>query len=132
MSYSGDPSSSDKDKVRFVTGDTVEPFILSDAEIEYLLENSETVNDAIIAAIKIMLPRVAKCVDEKVGNVSVAYSKWYENLKDAYDDLTSDLNTVVGIYVGGMTCSGVATAKNAGTAGSLFVQPRSCCETYED
>lgn len=131
MSYTGNPSDSPKDYIRFITGDTTEPFILEDAEINFLVDQCETVEDATIKAMEVMLPRIAKCVNEKVGDVAVSYSDWYENLKDAYDKLVSRLNTVTGIYVGGMTCSGVQAAKNANTAGSLFQQDRPCCETHK-
>jgi len=100
MSYTGNPSDSDKDLIRFRVGDVYDQEIVSDNEINYLL-SLYSVDKAIIETINVMLPRVSKNVNEKVGDVEIDYSDWYENLKDALNNLKESLSPVGGIYSGG-------------------------------
>lgn len=103
MSYSGDPSASDKDYIRFVTGDIKGENceILNDSEIEYLISVSPSINKALIDAMEIMLPRIASEVDQTVGDVIVNYSDWYKALKIVFDKMTKKKMSFAGVYVGG-------------------------------
>lgn len=107
MSYSGDPSASDKDYIRFITGDVKGDNceILNDVEIEYLVLDSASLNKTLISAMEIMLPRVASEVNQTVGDVIVDYSDWYKALKDAYNKLTMRKMKFAGVFVGGASKS---------------------------
>jgi len=53
FTYSGDPASSELDHLRFVIGDTDEnTAILTDAEINYIIANKTSDNDAIAQAFR--------------------------------------------------------------------------------
>lgn len=89
--YSGDPSNSPADRVRFFLGDTnPADMLLSDGEIAYLLAQSS--GDAMRAAIAgcyAILARLSPNVDETVGSVSVTISQRRAN----YSSLLATLNS---------------------------------------
>jgi len=76
-SYSGDPSSSAKDKVRFLVGDTdTDDQLLNDAEVLYVITESggsiyQSAHDAAYA-IASKFTRMAS--SKSVGDMSVSYS----------------------------------------------------------
>ena len=80
FSYSGDPRNSDKDKVRFLVGDTsaTSP-LLQDPEINYLLETEGTALSAAVAAAIGIAAKFARLMDESVGDVSKSYSQRHEH-----------------------------------------------------
>lgn len=75
--YSGDPTESAKDAVRFLCGDTdqTEP-LLQDGEIKYLLGlyNQAPLNAALRACEAIMV-KFSRLADESVGSVKINYSQ---------------------------------------------------------
>lgn len=75
-SYSGDPTTSPKDEVRFLLGDTDIDFpILQDEEINYLLaNNNNTAINAAIAGCDAQLAHFAKLVTYTAGREKVAAS----------------------------------------------------------
>lgn len=83
-SYSGDPSTTPKDKVRFLIGDTEQNDpLLQDEEINFAL--TLTSDDAAKAAVKCCeaaLAKVSKSVDYEIGPESVKASQRAEGLKD--------------------------------------------------
>src|SRR5262245_20769600 len=86
--YSGNPSSSPKDDVRFHVGDTDScDQLLKDGKIKYLLSQSN--NSVIAAAIRgceMIAIKFARLADESVGRVSISFSqksKAYLNMKEA-------------------------------------------------
>lgn len=73
--YSGDPSASPKDAVRFLVGDTdCENPLLQDAEIEYLLEqeNGNVLMAAYFAA-KAIAANFARLSDLSLGDFSISF-----------------------------------------------------------
>ena len=80
FTYSGNPKDSLKDEVRFKIGDTDKDFyMLADAEIEFLLEsNTNNVLNTCIAACNVILAKLAKEVDYKIGPESVSASDRYK------------------------------------------------------
>lgn len=87
-SYSGDPSLSKKDELRFLIGDVdgQDP-LMSDGEINYLLLQCN--QNALLAAIKgcdLVAMKFARLADESVGQVRISYSQKYQaylKMKDA-------------------------------------------------
>lgn len=73
FSYSGDPSTTQKDEIRFLIGDTDkdDPLLL-DAEITYLLANAGGVKSAAAEACRAISAKFSRFADEKVGEVSVS------------------------------------------------------------
>ena len=50
------------------------------------------------------MPRIAKCVDEEVGEVSAKYSQWYKALEKAFGTITRKKRKLR-MYVGGANVS---------------------------
>lgn len=74
--YSGDPSSSNRDAVRFAIGDTDSTDEqLSDAEIAYLLAEHGNVYAAAQEAVRNLLAKFARLVDKSVGDLKISYSQ---------------------------------------------------------
>jgi len=81
--YSGDPSSSEKDEVRYLVGDTNEdePFA-TDEEITYALAQERDVNGAVARVAESIYAMLAREVDVKVGPLSVSLEKQAEHFKN--------------------------------------------------
>jgi hypothetical protein len=94
--YSGDPSASDRDAVRFRIGDTdeAEP-LLADAEIDWLLAEQGTVLPAAIEACRAIAARYARKCDKSVGPVSISYSQRSQH----YRDLAAEIAHEAGLDV---------------------------------
>ena len=85
--YSGDPSSSKKDEVRFLIGDTnTKDQLLLDAEINYLLgQHSQNSVMASARACEVLMAKFSRMADEQVGQVKINFSqkaKGYATLRD--------------------------------------------------
>ena len=73
--YSGDPSASDVDAVRFLIGDTdLADFILSDSEIEFLITTESGIYPAASQAALTMAAAFGRKADKSVGDLSIRYS----------------------------------------------------------
>lgn len=102
--YSGDPSTSPKDAVRFTIGDTdsTDP-ILTDEEINYLLTLKNSVSGAAHESCQRIVAKYARLVDQTVGAVQTKYSQ----LVDQYTALANSLyvsNSAIAIpYAGGIS-----------------------------
>ena len=107
-SYSGDPTTSAKDEVRFLIGDTDsrEP-LLQNEEIAYVLGkyNNSPINAAIRCCETIMA-KFARLVNEAVGQVKINYRERYENYRDTIADLRRRLAIEDATpYAGGISVS---------------------------
>lgn len=104
-SYSGDPSNSDKDHVRFLIQDTdKDDQLMSDSEIEFLLAEGGNPTNAAIRAVEGLMAKFARLCDEKVGQVSQSLSQKYSH----YSQLLKTLKrrsalTNVAPFAGGIT-----------------------------
>lgn len=111
MPYSGDPSASDVDAVRFWVQDTGKPSLLTDAEIEYLIAFVGV--DASLSPIRVAAVAADRIAAKYAGEVSISadgvnYSG--DQLARKYSDLATSLrkqeSTIVGAgalpYVGGI------------------------------
>jgi hypothetical protein len=76
FSYSGDPSSSPRDEVRFLTGDTIpdEP-LLSDAEVDALLAVFVSPLAAAAEAARRIAALKSRLADKSVDGLSISYSQ---------------------------------------------------------
>lgn len=75
-SYSGDPSSSPKDSLRFVLGDTDSTdMLLTDEELNYTLTKYTSEGRAAIASCKAIIAKLAKECDNKLGPAEVKASQ---------------------------------------------------------
>ena len=80
FSYSGDPSKSAKDRVRWELGDTLASSAkLSDEEITFAIENENTINAAIARCARVVATQFRQQVNVKVGPLSYDYQKRAEN-----------------------------------------------------
>lgn len=107
-SYSGDPSSSDLDSVRFLVGDTdINDQQLQDEEINYLLaQNGNNVYLSAAAAANAIAAKFARLVDKSVGDLKLNFSQ----RQAAYATLAKELEVKgaqrVGVpYAGGISLS---------------------------
>lgn len=82
-SYTGNPASSDRDRVRFWIRDTnsKDP-LLRDEEIDFLIAEAETLRWAAVDALDAILTELAKHVTKSVGQFSLSASDKYKQLKE--------------------------------------------------
>lgn len=74
--YGGDPAANDRDKVRFLIGDTdTNDQQVSDEEIAYLLTSEGSVPGAAVAAVQALIAKFSRLVDKSVGDLSISYSQ---------------------------------------------------------
>ena len=91
-SYSGDPSASKKDNVRFLTGDTeADDPQFTDEEIIFALSiRQDDVNRASIYCIENLLAKLAKRVDYRIGPESVNASDRYKQYQQLLERIKKD------------------------------------------
>ncbi len=120
FSYSGNPSSSDRDQVRFLIADTNSAApILQDEEIDYLLATETSVARAALAAAEEVLSRFARQVDKTVGPTQISASQRHAQYKDTVARLRKNLRKGAMPYAGGISVSD----KQSGEADPDRVQP---------
>lgn len=77
--YSGDPSSSARDAVRFMIGDTdADRPLLSDKEIDFTLSTNLSAREAAIGCCEAIAMKFADKVDRRIGKTMVSGSQVYE------------------------------------------------------
>lgn len=100
--YSGNPADSDLDAVRFMVGDVDDDnFILSDPEVQYLIDNSASAIMAASEAATMIAANFGRKADKSVGDLSIRYSdrrEHYMNLAKTLDGKAS---------VGGAALTGI-------------------------
>lgn len=88
--YSGDPSSSDRDAIRFLIGDTETlDQLVTDEEIAYALTQQPSINLAAALVCDAIAAKFAREADRRVGDVSLSASQRAE----AYRTKARDLRT---------------------------------------
>lgn len=122
MPYSGDPSSSDRDAVRFLIGDTdADAEQLTDAEIDYLLEQFISPPMAALAAVDGLIAKYSRLVNRSIGSLRIDYGSRYKNYIDLRKHLADGIGVSLPIpYAGGLTVGD----KLANEANTGRVQPR--------
>lgn len=92
-SYSGDPSTSSKDMVRFKIGDIREDDQrMQDEEINAILfVREDNINYTIVDCFKFLMVKYSSDIDYKIGPESVSSSQLYERYRQLYHDAKGDL-----------------------------------------
>jgi len=104
FSYSGDPSASDKDAVRFLIRDTVASTKeFEDEEIAYMLTTKGDVRSAAILALKTLAAKYATAVDKAVGDLRLSLSQKYEHYVDLIRQYEKEAVLVAVPYAGGIS-----------------------------
>jgi hypothetical protein len=125
-SYSGDPSNSPLDELRFLLGDTDPDCpILSDEELNYILGKANNdMQAAVLASLQIIVIKYARLKDETVGDVQVKYSQIY----DHYFDLLKkeqEAGSITSLSSGGIYAGGISvTDKKTRQSDPDRVQPK--------
>lgn len=119
--YSGNPSSTNRDAIRFLIGDTDNTDqLVTDEEIAYALAQE---GSAYIAAARIcrsVASKFARYMDQSVGDLSISYSQRYTQFTALADRLESDGSSRLGVpFAGGISVA----AKEAVTDDSDRIQP---------
>ncbi len=110
--YSGDPSTSDKDAVRFLAGDTDDcDQLVQDEEILWELTQESNIYLAAADIAEVISTQFARLADTKIGPVSEslsqkaeAYQKRADKLKDRAKGTGRPIDAE--IFVGGISISG--------------------------
>lgn len=110
-SYSGDPSSSQRDAVRFRVGDTDpnEP-IFTDAELDHLVLAEGSTNEASIAAAKAAVAKYARQVATSDTEDKKTKRRDFQQRLEHFQALVKELvaqrsKRTVGIFAGGLSIS---------------------------
>lgn len=104
-SYSGDPSATQLDAVRFKLGDIVpsDP-LLTDAEINYCVSSEGSTNEAAIAAAKAVVAKYARLVSTTDDKISREYQQRVEHFQGLVKELMANRGKrTVGIFAGGIS-----------------------------
>ena len=107
FSYSGDPSRTPRDAVRFYLGDTNSKRpLLDDREVDFAI--LQTPNQQLAAAVlaEHLMGKFAREADVSVGPVSKSFSAVSEAFKKKADQLRSEANKRVGVSFPAITVSG--------------------------
>jgi hypothetical protein len=90
MPFTGyDPATEPADAVRLLVGDTTPPFQLSDAEVQFALDQNPNIYAAAALCARALSARYARRVDTKFETVESKYSQ----LRDSYEQLARSLDT---------------------------------------
>ena len=103
--YSGDPSVSTKDEVRFLIGDTdTTDQQISDEEITYAIANAGSTKLAAAIVARAIAAKYARFVSKSVGDLSIQYAQRQQHYHDLADILQAEGNLVsVAPYAGGIS-----------------------------
>lgn len=86
--YGGDPTSSPRDQIRFLVGDTDSTDqLITDQEISYMLSMHPNAYEAASHVCLAIAAKMARCMDKSVGSLSRSYSQKYEHYKELAADL---------------------------------------------
>lgn len=123
-SYSFNPGNSERDLVRFLTGDIDERNpLLYDGEVDYVItQNPDSILLAALRAAEAMRARLAQLIDESVGQISYSFSQRKNGLELVIDDLRRRIMLSSSTpYAGGIDIADkLATEQGAGRVRPLF------------
>lgn len=105
--YSGDPSSTSRDAVRFLIGDTDNTSqLVTDEEIAYMLTQEGSTSSAAARVCRSLAAKYARFMDQSVGDLNISYSQRFKQFSEMAAKLESDASSRVGIpYAGGISQS---------------------------
>jgi hypothetical protein len=130
FSYSGNPQSNDKDKVRFLVGDTdANSPLLQNEEIDYLISSESNIIMAAVAGCLAIAAHFSRLTDESVGDVSKSYGQRAEHYRDLAKSLRQrNAEMSVCPYAGGISVS----EKQNNAADTDRVSPSFTRELHDD
>ncbi len=107
-SYTGNPSDSTRDKVRFLIGDTdTGDQQLQDEEIDAMLtDNADNAYTAAIACAEVLVARFSRYVTKSVGDLSISYGERVTN----YKSLLGQLRMRSSIQSAAPYCGGISVS----------------------
>ena len=113
-SYSGDPTDSTRDKVRFLIGDTdAADQQLSDEEIDSALTDSaDEPYAAAIACTSALVSKYTRKSDKRMGDLYIFYSQ----IAKGYKDLVSQLRRAFAIKLAAPYAGGISVSDKDSTA----------------
>lgn len=104
--YSGDPSTSDLDAVRFMIQDTVqEDPLLQNEEISFLLTETGSVRSAAVRAAQTIAAKFARLADFTLGDYSANYSQRAQQYTQIARELSAKSAVLAAPFAGGITRS---------------------------
>lgn len=107
FTYSGDPSKTPRDAVRFLIGDTIkERPMFSDDEVDYQLTQTPGQRIAGAELLEIKSRQWARLADFRVGDVSKSLSKAADAMRKAAKALRADSNKRALPFFGGLSKAG--------------------------
>jgi hypothetical protein len=102
----GDPATSDRNKVRFLVGDTDEDDqLLQDEEIDWLLTTQSDPDQAAVLAAEAIAAKFAREADTTNEGLSISKSQRSKSYRDLVKVLASRVSTRAEISVGGLVIS---------------------------
>lgn len=112
--YSGDPSATARDEVRFLTGDTdTTDQLVTDEEIAYAIAQEANNRGAAVRVARAVAAKFARRSDMSVGDLSYSYSQRAKAYYELADKLELDAALYSAMpYAGGITISGKETVEN--------------------
>lgn len=107
FTYSGDPSRSTRDEVRFLIGDTIKSRpLFDDREVDYQLTKTPNPQIAGARLLYAKAAEYARQADIRVGDVSKAFSKVSEAMKKCAAELEREALKLAKPFFGGLTKAG--------------------------
>ena len=104
FSYTGNPSSSDKDAVRFHIRDTVAATKeFEDEEILYMLSTKGSVRGAVVLALKTLAAKYATAVDKAVGDLRLSLSQKHAQYMALIGEFEAEVAMVAIPFAGGIS-----------------------------
>jgi len=108
FTYSGDPSASARDAVRFLLNDTVSPGELADAEINWLVSQNPNVYRAAATGARRLAAQANEGVASKtVGSFTLTYSeratKWLDLAAALENQAKKGVGSTIAPYSGGIS-----------------------------
>ena len=106
-SYSGDPTVSTKDEVRFLIGDTdTTDQQFQDTEITYAITTYDTALGAAVYCCLALAAKYARYVDKAVGDLRISFSQRVKQYRDLAAKYQAEAGSSdVQIYAGGQSVS---------------------------
>jgi hypothetical protein len=128
-SYSGDPSGSNLDSVRFKIGDTdTNDQLLSDEEISYLITNEGNVLSAAIQACYSIAAKFSRQADKGVGALRINASQKAKAYRTLAKELETQKNVVCLPFSGGAVTDNLEDLQDDTSA----VQPKFYRDQFEN
>ncbi|KKK55652.1 hypothetical protein LCGC14_3072400 [marine sediment metagenome] len=120
FTYDGDPAASDLEAVRFEIGDTDSTDqLMQDAEIEYTIDEEETIFGAAARCCETLSRKFAREADRQLGTLSVALSDKSTAFKELAEIIRAKEVGSGKVYTGGIS----KAEKDVDIADTDLVQP---------